>query len=83
MTQTPTQIVDAVFSIANIAVMALQMIPGVPPLIVAAVKTGLTDAEALYTQYQANPSADLIDQIQTVVTDVLEDVKNALHPPTP
>ena len=77
------QTIQTAFSVAAMAVMALQMIPGLSPKISGVIATVVQDMQRAYAAYKANPSADLLDDIKLIVDQGFDDVNAVLHPPSP
>lgn len=74
------QTVTVALQVLGMAVMSLELIPGVPPqikLIVAEVSRALQQA---YMTYKANPSADVIAQVKVALDQALDEASAVLHP---
>ena len=74
------QIIDTIFSVLSTAIFAMNFVPGVPGAAVAIARNALTDIEAAYAAYTANPTADLYDEIVAAVEAAMADLKAILHP---
>lgn len=75
-----TQIIETIFHVANMALFAIGMVPGIPANVVIIAKTALTDIENAYAVYTANPTADLYDDIVKIADDAFANIKSILHP---
>lgn len=75
-----SQIIETIFHVANIAFFALGMVPGIPANVLVVAKGALSDVEAAYNVYTANPTADLYDDIVTIANKAFADIKSILHP---
>lgn len=74
------KIVSTVLSVASAATMMLSVVPGISPNVQQMITTAVTDLEAAYNQYKANPNAATLDDVQAVIDTAIADVKKFLHP---
>ena len=79
-TPNQNQIIETLFSVMNMAVMAMNFVPGIPGAAVTIAHDALSDMEAAYAAYTANPTADLYDEIVATVEAAMAGIKAILHP---
>lgn len=74
------EIIETIFNVVNMAMVALSFVPGIPPVALTVAHTAISDIEAAYAAYTANPTADLYDEIVKAVEAALTGMRSALHP---
>jgi len=57
---------------------ALQLL--IPSNVFQILQRALSDIQGLYTTYKSNPSADIFDEISSVLTQALGNLKDIFHP---
>lgn len=74
------QIIETIFNVVNMALVAMTFVPGIPAAALTVAHTAVTDIEAAYAAYTANPTADLYDEIVAAVEAALTGMRVTLHP---
>lgn len=73
-------IISTVLQVLNMSTVALAFVPGLSPQVATTITQALKDLQQLYMDYKANPTADVFDKLETLLGEVVQDVKGILHP---
>ena len=79
-TPSQSQIIQTLFSVVNIGLMALYAVPGIPPAVISVIDTAVKDLEAAYNAYITTPNATTLAAVQSVVDQAFADATAILHP---